>query len=109
LFKNDEHVETTYVGTVGSAHKFLANNSFVLSTPDTPNFPKREINLGYVTNLEYLDGTVAKKTISTDKTWTVKGSKGDSYIVTRQNNLIQCSCVGFQFRRKCKHIDMVEK
>ncbi len=108
LYIPSEYVETTYEGTVGSAHKLLAANSFVLNTPDTPHFAKREINLAYVANLDYLDGTKAKKTTSTDQSWTVTGSKGDVYTVTRSNNKLSCSCVGFQFRSKCKHITMVK-
>lgn len=108
LYNTSEYVETTYLGTVGSAHKLLSPNSFVLNTPNTPHFPKREINLAYVANIEYMDGTKANKTASTDQIWAVKGSKGDVYTVTRSNNQLSCSCVGFQFRRKCKHITMVD-
>lgn len=104
LYNKNEYVETTYVGTVGSAHKLLAQNSFVLNTPHTPEFSRREINLAYVFHLEYLDGTKATSKSTVDKTWTVKGSKGDIYIVARSNNELKCNCVGFQFRRKCKHI-----
>lgn len=109
LYIPGEYVEKTYVGTVGSAHKFLAQNSFVLNTSNTPEFPRREIHLGNVINMEYLDGTTAsKQQVSSDKIWTIKGSKGDVYTVTRSNNQLSCSCVGFQFRKKCKHVTEVK-
>ena len=34
----------------------------------------------------------------------VKGSKGKTYTVTKQGDTWKCSCPGFQFRGKCKHI-----
>ena len=34
----------------------------------------------------------------------VKGSKGNTYKVTKQGNKWKCECSGFQFRGKCKHI-----
>jgi hypothetical protein len=108
LSRADEYILSTYVGTVGSAHKLLSPNSFVLSTPDTPQFPKREINLAKVIHLEYLDGSTAKKVQTVDHTWQVKGSKGDSYTVTRVGNKLNCTCTGFQFRRKCKHLDVAK-
>lgn len=38
---------------------------------------------------------------------TVTGSKGDTYIVTKENNRVHCTCAGFGFRRTCKHIQQV--
>ncbi len=38
------------------------------------------------------------------KTIEVKGSKGNTYKVTKQGDKWKCQCSGFQFRGKCKHI-----
>lgn len=35
---------------------------------------------------------------------TVTGSKGDTYVVTKENNRFHCTCAGFSFRRTCKHV-----
>ena len=40
----------------------------------------------------------------TNKSWVVKGSKGDSYTVLEENGKYSCSCSGFTFRGKCRHI-----
>jgi hypothetical protein len=41
------------------------------------------------------------------RVWTVKGSKGDEYRVTELNGNYSCTCSGFRFRAKCKHVDNV--
>jgi hypothetical protein len=40
-----------------------------------------------------------------DGSWQVTGSKGSSYIVSLRQGQWSCSCPGFGWRRKCKHID----
>jgi hypothetical protein len=39
----------------------------------------------------------------------VKGSKGDTYWVTEQDGTWACSCSGFRFRGRCRHVDEVSK
>jgi hypothetical protein len=38
------------------------------------------------------------------KTWTVKGSRGDEYIVSLLDGRWSCTCPGATFRGECKHI-----
>lgn len=39
--------------------------------------------------------------------WEVAGSKGDRYIVERTENGLTCTCSGFKFRGKCRHLSMI--
>jgi len=41
--------------------------------------------------------------------WIVKGSKGDEYRVSEVNGNYSCSCSGFRFRSKCRHIEQFAK
>ena len=41
--------------------------------------------------------------------WTVKGSKGNSYRVEAYSGSWRCSCKGYEFRRKCRHIEEVKR
>jgi hypothetical protein len=36
--------------------------------------------------------------------WTVSGSKGKTYRVEEYGGAWRCSCPGYQYRRKCRHI-----
>ena len=41
---------------------------------------------------------------SANKSWVVKGSKGDEYTVLEKSGEYSCSCSGFKFKGKCRHI-----
>ena len=38
------------------------------------------------------------------KYWEVKGSKNTYIVKTGLNNLLECECLGFVYRKNCKHI-----
>jgi len=40
--------------------------------------------------------------------WTVTGSKGDQYTVSRIDGVLQCSCTGYKYHGKCKHAKQIE-
>ena len=39
------------------------------------------------------------------KTWTINGFKNQVYTITEENGRRTCTCLGFNFRRACKHLD----
>ena len=76
-----------FEGRVVKSHKWLTDRDFCITG---------------VADLEIISGSVT--TIDTDvKTWTVSGSKGNEYTVSRWSGGWSCTCPGFQFRKSCKH------
>ena len=54
--------------------------------------------------IEAIDG----KVIEPPKTeWQVQGSSGNTYTVKQIGHRLVCSCPGFKYRKKCKHISQV--
>lgn len=89
-----------YEGRVIKAYKWLTDCEFCI-TGDA-QYPVRVINMAAVEDLEILSGSAFD--IETDvKTWTVQGSKGNEYTVSRWPGGWSCTCPGFQFRKSCKH------
>ena len=43
------------------------------------------------------------------QSWKVDGSNGNSYIVQKIDNVYNCTCSGFKFKGKCKHIKQIEE
>ena len=41
--------------------------------------------------------------------WKIPGSKGNEYTVSHKNGQWSCECVGFGFRRKCKHVEKAKE
>ena len=41
------------------------------------------------------------------RTWQVAGSKGNSYTVTQELGTWTCTCSGFKFRSKCRHVETI--
>lgn len=42
------------------------------------------------------------------KTWTVAGSKGNSYTVTQELGSWTCTCTGFKYHGDCRHIKSIK-
>lgn len=51
----------------------------------------------------------AKETVAPKNSITVEGSRGSKYILTRIAGSWTCSCPGFGFRRKCRHLELAPK
>lgn len=42
------------------------------------------------------------------KVWTVTGSRGDQYQVNQQGDTWRCTCTGFRYHGRCRHIDQIQ-
>lgn len=93
-----------YTGTV-MRQKWFKPDQIGLTTGD-PNHPFRVINIERIVEVggfkvDYSE--TENKTI----TKTVQGSKGATYVVTKNGNNVHCTCPGFSFRKSCRHINEV--
>jgi len=90
-------------GEIVNPDKWMDQDNFKLFTGN-PEFPYSIINVNNVHDIKYLTGGSGRSLVNDTKTFTVKGSKGDTYTVTQVGTRWTCTCHGFQFRRSCRHI-----
>jgi hypothetical protein len=83
--------------------KWLMPTQIALSTGN-PEFPFRVLDKSKIIAI---NNQAMKQDLSV-KTFTVKGSKGDTYTVTVNSGKMHCTCSGFQFRKSCKHVKEVD-
>lgn len=93
---------STFTGVVVKPHRGLSADEFCLQTGN-PDFPISVINLTNVVRLEILKGSTTNI-----RKFKVSGSKGE-YLVTLSNDNYSCSCIGFKYHHKCKHITKVKE
>lgn len=91
----------TYTGKVLPNPRWVGPDCICLSTGQT-QFPFRVIDLDRIIGSGISNTT---KQRSDTETHIVAGTKpGSSYTVTRNGSHWSCTCVGFGFRKDCKHI-----
>lgn len=90
-----------YTGVVVVPPKW-AGDKLALTT-GIKNFPIRLIEYSSIVDSDNKEIVIKLPS----QTWSVKGSKGDAYVVTYDGSSWSCTCTGFGFRKSCKHI--VEK
>lgn len=92
---------TEYTGTV--VHEKWYGDDKIGLTTDVRHFPVRVLSRHNIVEVmgakfDYVPVNSNRETI------TVQGSKGNTYIVTKENGKATCTCPGFGFRKTCKHI-----
>lgn len=65
----------------------------------------REIRLRNVLSINGKPVVLAPQETYQDLELSVTGSSGDKYVVRRVKNRWSCTCPGFTFRHRCRHID----
>ena len=93
-----------YTGIV--VHEKWYGDDKIGLTTDMKHFPVRVLSLANIVEVmgAKVDYTPVK---SSRETITVQGSKGNTYIVTKENGKATCSCPGYSYRKSCRHIDEV--
>ena len=92
----------TYTGQVILDHKAIKQGQIGLTT-DQKDFTMRVIDINRIVGME--DSAPVENAAEEFKTWNVKGSKGNEYVVTLDRGRWSCSCAGFSFRGSCKHVE----
>lgn len=93
-----------YTGKIVPNPKWVGNDCICISTGDL-QWPFRIIDRDRIVDQRTGQLPIADKGKPRSETFIVKGSKpGSSYTVTRSDSSWSCSCVGFGFRKDCKHV-----
>ena len=84
-----------YTDTKGQ--KWAISGQHWLPVPDTET-------LDTISDVMVYEPYKSTPKLSEVKTWSVQGSKGDTYTVTYNGHAWSCTCAGFGWRRKCRHV-----
>jgi len=105
--RQDAYLEHEITGEILNTIKWLQPDEIAVANPNHPNGFSilHKKNILWIKDLQGHKSTVK---IDPDyKQWTVKGSKGNDYLVIRQKGQYNCNCTGFQYRKSCRHITEV--
>lgn len=97
LYRKEDYDVSTIEGTVIKTPSYVDYDAVTVKT-NNPDFP---ISIVPLRNVE---GYVPSAITSDVETHEVV-SGANTYVVTVKSGKVSCSCVGFQFRRYCKHSD----
>jgi hypothetical protein len=92
-----------YTGQILPNPKWIASDAICVSTGDS-QFPFRVIDRDRIVGLD-ISLALPRELKLNRATFIVNGSKpGTTYTVTRDHTQWSCTCVGFGFRKDCKHV-----
>ena len=99
---------STYTGTVMPTFPWLEADEFCLTSGYANGFV-RSIRMKNVVSIRDAEGTEMTLAPTAPepqaREWTVKGSRGDTYVVARKSGRWTCNCVAGQFKKSvCRHI-----
>jgi len=104
-FSKEKYVFNVTAGTIVPNDRFVPAGSFSITT-GRKEYPVAIIAEHNVVKIE-MPGKTLRASIkkSAPKVWKVKSSNGkETYNVVNNAGSWTCSCVGFQYHRRCKHI-----
>lgn len=103
LYKQEGWIERQVKGQVVQKPKWL-DDDYVSVMTGNPNYPVSHI---YKPNIVGFDLTQDR--IDSRMFIVRSKSKGKTYNVISQNGSVQCDCIGYQYRKYCKHSTAVKK
>jgi hypothetical protein len=92
----------TYVGKVVPNPKWL-DSDYVSVHTGNPEYPTSYIHKSYIVGHKHSEKRSAHRLFQVKSK-----STGKTYMVTSENGNVACDCIGFQFRRVCKHSNKVK-
>ena len=87
--------------TDNSGQKWAISGQHWIEVPD-------DMTLDRVGEYMVVDDRFTPPQLTEVLTYDVVGSKGNTYTVTNDRGAWMCTCAGFGFRRKCRHITEVK-
>ena len=102
-FSQKEYSEYKYIGEVLSPPKWIEHNSFIISS-DNPEIDFHVISATNVVDLKYISGKPDREVDNSTQIFKVK-----NYTVLKSKSGYRCTCVGYQYHKKCKHITEVKE
>lgn len=102
-FSSEEFEEYTYLGVVIQNPKWIEFNSFALTTGN-PDVDYHIVSANNVVDIQYLEGYPGREL---NKSSSVETFKIKDYTVTKNKSSYSCTCVGYHYHRKCKHITQI--
>lgn len=109
IFAKEKWKLNQYEGAVIAPEKWMKPGEFSVVTGN-PKFPISTINAKNVHAIVFLKGEADKITASKDRVFKVHSKKSNKdYIVTASGMKVTCNCIGFEYRKVCKHSQAVAK
>ncbi len=86
---------------------------WICITSNDYKIPMRSFRIENIVKIVKSDGSetqllTPKKAVPEPESWTVKGSKGNTYVVTQGGKGWHCTCVAGGFGRACKHVKEIQ-
>ena len=102
---------TTYEKVcVAPSFAWTKPNAFCIPAENEPYITKRTISLSAIVDLVVHKGSDAEGCTSGTKFVIIPGSKGNSYTVTVIDGFgVECECLGYTYRRQCKHLKIASE
>jgi hypothetical protein len=105
IYSKEKWRDIVHAGQIVPNDRWTPPGSFQMST-GKKEYPIATIALNRVIKIQSPSKTLTQSIKKTaPKVWKVKSKRsGEVYTVTNNSGSWSCTCVGFQYHRRCKHI-----